>query len=125
MLAWFVIQLGRFVGQAPDLDGMIGIRGSLTIYEEGFSGLVKNIGNEGIHPPLMDLVNFVAFGLLGKDPRSLHLISIVLFVIFAGTAERLLAPFLPSARQRVAGGVHDRDLPGARADVVQRLARRA
>ena len=53
---WFAIQLGRFVGEAPDLDGMIGIRGSLTIYEEGFGGLVKNIGSEGIHPPLMDLV---------------------------------------------------------------------
>ncbi len=101
VLAWFVVQLGRFVGQAPDLDGMIGIRGSLTIYEQGFSGLWTNIGNEGIHPPLMDLVNFLAFGLLGKDPRSLHLISILLFMIFAGAAERLLAPFLPSARQRV------------------------
>ena len=102
VLVWFVVQLGRFVGQAPDLDGMIGIRGSLTIYEEGFGGLVKNIGNEGIHPPLMDLVNFVAFGLLGKDPRSLHLISILLFVLLACAAERLLAPFLESNRQRFA-----------------------
>ena len=80
---------------------MIGIRGSLTIYEEGFAGLFKNVGSEGIHPPLMDLVNFVAFGLLGKDPRSLHLISIVLFALFAGGVERFLAPFLPAARQRV------------------------
>jgi hypothetical protein len=29
VLVWFAVQLGRFVGQAPDLDGMIGIRGSL------------------------------------------------------------------------------------------------
>ena len=31
----------------------------------------------------------------------MHLISIVLFVLFAGGVERFLAPYLPSARQRV------------------------
>jgi hypothetical protein len=101
VLVWFAVQLGRFVGEAPDLDGMIGIRGSLTIWEEGFGGLFKNVGSEGIHPPLMDLVNFVAFGVLGKDPRSLHLISIVLFALFAGGVERFLVPFIQSGGRRV------------------------
>ena len=48
---------------------MIGIRGSLAIYEMGFTALFTNVGSEDIHPPLMDLLNFLSFALLGKDPR--------------------------------------------------------
>ncbi len=80
---------------------MLSVRTSLTGYEEGFGSLFKNAGSEGIHPPLIELLNFAGFGLFGKDPRSVHLISIVLFVLFAGSVERFLAPYLPSARQRV------------------------
>ena len=101
VLVWFVVQLGRFVDEAPDLDGMLSIRTALTAYEEGFGSLFKNAGSEGIHPPLVEFLNFAGFGLLGKDPRALHLMSFVLFALFAGGVERFLAPYLPRAGQRV------------------------
>jgi hypothetical protein len=101
VLVWFAVQLGRFVGEAPDLDGMLSFRTSMSAYEEGFSSLFKNVGSEGIHPPLIEVFSFVGFGLFGKDPRSVHLMSIVLFVVLAGAVERFLVPYLPAARQRV------------------------
>ncbi len=94
VLAWYAVTLARFIGEAPDLDSMIGIRGSLAIYDMGFKALITNVGGEGIHPPLMDFLNCLSFALLGKDPRSLQLISIPLFVLFAAGAERLLVPYL-------------------------------
>ena len=124
VLAWFSVQLARFIGEAPDLDSLIGFRGSALIYRDGFEGLVKGINGEGVHPPVMDLINFTGFGLFGLQPSSIQLMSIPLFVVFVIGVERLLSRYesreRPDARVR---DVRDRDLPGARAAAVQRLAR--
>jgi hypothetical protein len=104
VLAWFMVQLARFIGEPPDLDSMIGMRGSLVIFNMGFDALITNVGGEGIHPPLMDMLNTASFALLGKDPRSLQLLSIPLFILFAGGVERTLGPFL-AGRLRVAAAV--------------------
>ena len=101
MLAWFTLQLARFIGEAPDLDSLIGFRGSALIYRDGFEGLVKGINGEGVHPPLMDLINFAGFALFGPQPGSIQIMSIPLFVIFALALERLLAHYIPSATKRV------------------------
>src|SRR5689334_6898759 len=61
VLAWFLFQFARFIGEAPDLDPLIGYRGSVILYNNGFGGLTSGILGEGIHPPLMDLINFVSF----------------------------------------------------------------
>src|SRR5262249_60899914 len=56
----------------------------------------------GLPPPLLDLLSSSAFSLLGEDPRSQQLLGIGLFALLAGAVERLLVPYLASARQRVA-----------------------
>jgi hypothetical protein len=101
VLVWWVIQLARYVGEAPDLDPLIGYRGSVILYENGFGGLVNGILGEGIHPPLMDLLNFISFMFFGTDPRSIQLMGIALFVLFVVGAERLLQSYIPSATKRV------------------------
>jgi hypothetical protein len=102
VLAWFAVQLARYVGEAPDLDSLIGFRGSVLLYHEGFGGLVSSINGEGIHPPVMDVVNFASFALFGTAPASIQLASIVLFALFAGGVERLLAPYLDGGRRVLA-----------------------
>jgi hypothetical protein len=101
VLAWFAVQLARFIGEAPDLDSLIGFRGSALIYRDGLEGLVKGINGEGVHPPLMDLINFAGFALFGPQPGSIQIMSIPLFVIFALAGERLLERFIPSTGKRV------------------------
>lgn len=101
VLAWFAVTLARFIGEAPDLDSLIGFRGSALIYRDGFEGLVKGINGEGVHPPVMDLVNFAGFAIFGPDPGSIQLMSIPLFVLFAIGVERVLARYIPDARKRV------------------------
>jgi hypothetical protein len=101
VLAWFAITLARFIGEAPDLDSLIGFRGSALIYRDGFGGLVRGIGGEGVHPPVMDLVNFAGFMLFGPQPSSIQLMSIPLFVLFAAGLERLLSRYVESAPKRV------------------------
>ena len=102
VLAWFTVQLGRFIGEAPDLDSLIGFRGSALIYRDGFAGLVKGINGEGVHPPLMDLINFTGFALFGLQPSSIQLMSIPLFIAFVIGVERLLSRYIESGRLRVA-----------------------
>src|SRR4051812_22960408 len=102
VLLWFAVQLGPFVGEAPDLDGIIALRGSLALFNQGFHGLIAGSDGTGIHPPLADALNFLAFSLLGEDARSQALIAVPLFVGLAGLVERLLAPTL-RAGQRVLG----------------------
>jgi len=101
VLAWFGVQLARFIGEAPDLDSLIGFRGSALIYRDGFAGLVKGIHGEGVHPPLMDLINFTGFALFGLQPSAIQLMSIPLFILFAVGVERLLARYVAGARRRV------------------------
>ena len=62
--------LARFIGEAPDLDSLIGLRGSLLLYQDGLIGLVHSINGEGIHPPVMDIVNFAGFALFGQATRA-------------------------------------------------------
>ena len=52
----------------------------MLIYRDGFEGLVKGINGEGVHPPLMDLINFAGFALFGPQPGSIQIMSIPLFV---------------------------------------------
>jgi Dolichyl-phosphate-mannose-protein mannosyltransferase len=99
VLAWFAVQLGRFLGDPPDLDAMVSMRESLVLYHHGLRGLIK-LDFEGIHPPLLELLSSVTFVLFGEEPRSQRLLSIVLFVVVAASVERLLAPWL-SAGKRV------------------------
>ena len=101
VLAWFALQLARFVGEAPDLDAMISLRESIVFHREGLSGLIADRVGTGVHPPLMDTLTSLAFALFGEDPRSQHLLGLVFFVVLAAAAERLLAPWL-SAGQRIA-----------------------
>jgi hypothetical protein len=101
VLVWWVVQLARYVGEAPDLDPLIGYRGSVILYENGFGGLVNGILGEGIHPPLMDLLNFISFMLFGTEPRSIQLMGIVLFVLFVAGVERLLQRYIPDGKTRV------------------------
>lgn len=102
VLAWFVLTLARFIGEAPDLDSLIGFRGSALVYRDGFGGLVTGINGEGVHPPIMDLVNFTGFALFGAQPSSIQLMSIPLFVLFTIGVERVLVRYIPSAPRRVA-----------------------
>ena len=101
VLAWFALTLSRFVGEAPDLDSLIGFRGSALVWRDGFGGLVQGIQGEGVHPPLMDLVNFAGFMLFGPQPGSIQLMSIPLFALFAAGLERLLARYIASGPLRV------------------------
>jgi hypothetical protein len=104
VLVWFALQLARYVGEAPDLDGMVSLRGSLTLYNEGFHGLIASSDGTGIHPPVMDFLNYIAFAVFGAGPGAQQLLSIALFAFLAGAVERLLAPWLP-ARQRILAAV--------------------
>ncbi len=101
VLAWYLIQLATFVGEAPDLDAMISLRESLVAHRDGLHGLIADRVGTGVHPPLLDLLSSSAFSLFGEDPRSQQLIGIALFALLAGAVERLLVPYLPSG-QRVA-----------------------
>ncbi len=101
VLAWYLIQLATFVGEAPDLDAMVSLRESLVAHRDGLHGLIADRVGTGVHPPLLDLLSSSAFSLFGEDPRSQQLIGIGLFALLAGAVERLLVPYLPSA-QRVA-----------------------
>jgi Dolichyl-phosphate-mannose-protein mannosyltransferase len=93
-LLWFVIELGPFVGEAPDFDAMVALRESLVLFQQGFHGLIASADGTGIHPPLADALNFLAFSLFGADPRSQQLMSVVLFLALAAFVERLVAPWL-------------------------------
>jgi hypothetical protein len=94
VLLWFALELGQFVGEAPDFDAMVALRESLVLFQQGFHGLIASADGTGIHPPLADAVNFLAFSVLGPDPRSQQLVSIALFLALAAFVERLLAPSL-------------------------------
>ncbi len=100
VLVWFAIQLRPFLGEAPDLDAMVSLRESIVLHREGLGGLIDASVGAGIHPPLLDSLAALMFALFGEDPRSQQLIGIVLFIVIAGSVERLLSPWLPS-RQRV------------------------
>jgi hypothetical protein len=102
VLAWFAVQLARFLGDPPDLDAMVGMRESLVVYHDGLGGLIKLTGTAGIHPPLLELLSSAAFVLFGEDPRSQRLIAIVLFVVVAASVERLLAPWLGTGQRILA-----------------------
>ena len=106
VLAWFMLELGPFLGQAPDLDGMVALRDALVLFNEGFHGLIASADGTGIHPPLSEVLDFLAFSVLGADPRSQQLMAIPLFLLLAALVERLLArrrsapPSASSARSR-------------------------
>jgi hypothetical protein len=104
VLAWFAVQLGQFVGEAPDLDAMISLRESIVFHRGGLTGLVADRVGTGVHPPLMDGLTSLAFALFGEDPRSQQLLGIVFFAVLAGAVERLLAPWLEPV-PRVAAAV--------------------
>jgi hypothetical protein len=101
VLAWYLIQLASYVGEAPDLDAMVSLRESLVAHRDGLHGLIADRVGTGVHPPLLDLLSSSAFSLFGEDPRSQSLLGIALFALLAGAVERLLVPYLP-AGQRVA-----------------------
>jgi hypothetical protein len=105
VLLWFAIQLGPFVGDAPDLDAMVSLRDSLVVFHHGFHGLIARAAGAGIHPPLLDLLNVGAFTVFGEDPRSQQILAILLFAGFAAAVERLLAPWLGSVQRVVAAFV--------------------
>ena len=113
MLAWFVVQLARFIGEAPDLDSLIGFRGSALIYRDGFEGLVKGINGEGVHPPLMDLINFTGFALFGPQPGSIQIMSIPLFVALRDR-RRAAARALHRERDHARGSPCSRSRPARR-----------
>jgi hypothetical protein len=94
VLAWFAVQLGQFVGEAPDLDAMISLRESIVFHRTGLKGLIADRVGTGVHPPLMDTLNSIFFSVFGEDPRSQQLIAILLFAVLAAAVERLLAPWL-------------------------------
>ena len=97
VLLWFWIQLRPFISEAPDLDGMVSLRGSLTLFHEGFHGLIASSDGTGIHPPLFDALSFISFAVFGEGPAAQQLLAIPLFILLAGGTERLLAPYLTPA----------------------------
>ncbi len=101
VLAWFAVQLGRFIGEAPDLDAMVSLRESIVFHRGGLEALIADRVGTGVHPPLMDMLTSLSFSLFGEEPRSQQLLAIPLFVVLAAGVERLLAPWLPT-RQRIA-----------------------
>lgn len=105
VLAWFALQLGRFVGEAPDFDAMISLRESIVFHRDGLSGLIADRVGTGVHPPLMDGLTSLFFATFGEDPRSQQYLGILLFAGLAAAVERLLAPFLSDGVQRVAAAV--------------------
>ena len=102
VLLWFAVQLGQYVGEAPDLDAMISLRESIVFHRGGLTGLVADRVGTGVHPPLMDGLTSLAFALFGEDPRSQQLLGIVFFAVLAGAVERLLAPWLPPVQRVIA-----------------------
>jgi hypothetical protein len=101
VLAWFAVQLGRFLGDPPDLDAMVSMRESLVLYHHGLHGLIK-LDFDGIHPPLLELLSSLMFVLFGEEPRSQRLLSIALFVVVAVAVERLLVPWLSPVKRVLA-----------------------
>ncbi len=99
VLVWFMVQLAPFIGEAPDLDGMVSLRGSLTLFHEGLHGLIASSDGTGIHPPLFDFLSFIAFAVLGEGPAAQQILAIPLFVLLAGGTERLLAPYLTPGKR--------------------------
>ncbi len=102
VLAWFAVQLARYIGEAPDLDAMISLRESIVFHRDGLDGLIADRVGTGIHPPLMDLLTSLSFSLFGEDPRSQQLLAIPFFAVLAAAVERLLAPWLPTGQRVLA-----------------------
>ena len=102
VLGWLALQIGRFLGEAPDLDAMISLRESIVFHREGLDGLLRDRLGAGVHPPLADVLASVAFSVFGEDPRSLQLLAIPLFGVLAAATERLLAPWLPTSQRLAA-----------------------
>jgi Dolichyl-phosphate-mannose-protein mannosyltransferase len=102
VLAWFAVQLVPFLGEAPDLDSMVTLRELITFHREGLHGVVLASGGGGVHPPLLDVLSSAAFSLLGEDPRSEQLVSVLLFAVLAVSVERLLAPWLGTGQRILA-----------------------
>src|SRR3954463_13578469 len=94
VLAWVAVQLGQFIGEAPDFDAMISLRESIVFHRDGLKGLIADRIGTGVHPPLMDTLTSVFFAVFGEDPRSQQLIGVALFALLAVGVERLLAPWL-------------------------------
>src|SRR5262249_14297166 len=42
VLAWYLIQLASYLGEAPDLDAMISLRESLVAHRDGLHGLIAD-----------------------------------------------------------------------------------
>jgi hypothetical protein len=42
VLAWYLIQLASYVGEAPDLDAMVSLRESLVAHRDGLHGLIAD-----------------------------------------------------------------------------------
>jgi hypothetical protein len=98
---WFAIQLGPFIGEAPDFDPMVAFRESLIVKRDGFGALIDQ-APAGIHPPGLDVIASASFILFGEDIRSERLVAIALFVVMVICFERLLAPWLSSGLRIVA-----------------------
>lgn len=98
VLAWFGVQLARFLGDPPDLDAMITLRESLVVRHLGLEGLAA-VSNRSIHPPLLDALSSLMFAVFGDEPRSPRLLSIALFAVVAASVERLLVPWVTTGQR--------------------------
>jgi hypothetical protein len=101
-MAWFIVQLGRFVGEAPDFDAMVSLREAVVFHRDGLGGAIAASVGTGVHPPLLDALSWLCFSVFGESPQSQQLLGIACFVVLAAAVERLLAPWLGTAQRILA-----------------------
>ena len=125
VLVWFAVMLARFIGEAPDLDSLIGFRGSLAALPGRLPGGSSRASTARASTRRSWTSSTSPRSRCsGKDPSSIQLVVDPALRAVRGR-RRAGARAVPERRPARPRGGRDHDLPGAGAHALQRLARGA
>lgn len=75
----YFISVFPYFGESPSLDPMVIYRESTQFFNGGIKEIISN--GTRIHPPLIYLLNFIAFSIFGKNPTSYNLVGTMVFFL--------------------------------------------
>lgn len=75
----FLLLTVQFWGQAPSLDPMVIYRETTQFFNGGINEIVSN--GTKVHPPLIYIINSIAFLFVGKSPEAYNFVGTSIFII--------------------------------------------
>ena len=77
--AVYLVAVFPYFGESPSLDPLVIYRESTQFYNGGLMEILS--AGTTVHPPLIYLLNSMAFFVFGKDPMSYNLVGTLVFIL--------------------------------------------